>query len=232
MERRIILLTIVIAGLVVVNGYFLIVRARFQLPDAGPVFNTTSAYIMPPSQTNYLPIFNASAGQPALDAKAAIVYDVKADRNLFEKNINEKLPIASLTKILNAIVVWENLSPNDIVTVGATAVKVDGQRQDLYLGETISVNNLMQMMLIESSNDAAYALRDYAATKGIDLVAAMNAKATSLGMINTHFIDAAGLDDNGYSTAQDLIKAVHYALKYDALWDFSREDRRRGLFRR
>jgi D-alanyl-D-alanine carboxypeptidase len=224
MDRKLTLLTIVIAILVLVNAYFFI-TTRNEPADAvsGPVINTAEAFIAPPSQVNYFPVLDANASDVKLDAKAAILYDVNADRNLFEKNIHQKLPIASLTKILNAVVAWEHFSPNEQVTIQSTAVKVDGERQDVYEGETLSVNNLLQMLLIESSNDAAYALRDYASQKGFDLVAEMNKKATDLGMHDTHFVDAAGLNDNGYSTPSDLVKAVRYALRYDALWSFSRQ---------
>lgn len=221
MKARLITFAIIIGGLVCVNSYFLLSQASFAAPSGKAGLTAAEAFIAPPNQADYLPLYDASAGEVQLDAKSAIVYDLKADRNLFQKNTNDRLPIASLTKIVNAIVVWENLDPNDIVTVQPSAVKVDGQRQNLFSGEQISVNNLMQMMLIESSNDAAYALRDYAKTKGLDLVVEMNKKAAVLGMINTHFVDPAGLDDNGYSTTQDLAKAVHYALQYNAIWDFS-----------
>lgn len=223
MARKITILSIIIAVLFSVNVYFLVTSAGIKDQDAGPVFNTAQVYVMPVTQADFLPILDASTGNIALDARSAIVYDIKSNRALFSKDSRQKLPIASLTKILTAIVVWENMSPNDIVTVQPDAVKVDGERQDLYTGETMSVTNLMQLMLVESSNDAAYALRDHVATKNLDLVAMMNAKAAALDMNSTHAVDPAGLDDRGYSTAEDLIKAVHYALRYDAIWNFSRE---------
>ncbi len=224
MDRRLNALTIVIALLVLVNAYFFItVIHRPGGEPVEPIFNRAQAYIAPPSQVSFLPIFDGESGDVKLDAKSAILYDIKADRNLFEKNTKQQLPIASLTKILNAVVVWEKFSPNDLVTIQPSAIKVDGERQDVFENETLSVNNLMQMMLIESSNDAAYALRDYAASKGIDLVKEMNNKAQELGMRDTRIVDPAGLNDEGYSTASDLVKAVKYALRYDALWGFSRE---------
>lgn len=223
-DRRLNALTIVIALLVLVNAYFFITVIRRPSDNfAGPVFNTAQAYIAPPSQVSFLPIMDGDAKEVKLDAASAILYDIKADRNLFEKNTKERLPIASLTKILNAIVIWEKFSPNEQVTVASTAIKVDGERQELYENETLSVRDLMQLMLIQSSNDAAYALRDYAAEKGIDLVKEMNNKAQELGMRDTSVLDPAGLNDAGYSTASDLVKAVQYALRYDALWGFSRE---------
>lgn len=223
MDRRLTVCTIIIAILALVNAYFFITVSRRPIEGLGPVFNTVQAFIASPNQVSYLPLLDTSIQDVNLDAKSAIIYDVKADRNLFEKNINQKLPVASLTKILNAIVVWEKFSPNDHVTVQVSAVKVDDEKQDLYLNETLSINNLIKLMLVESSNDAAYALRDYAASQQIDLVKEMNSKAIALGMRDTQFMDPAGLNDTGYSTASDLVKAVHYALRYDAIWSFSRE---------
>ncbi len=223
MNGRLTACTIIIAILALVNAYFFIVVIRPPVEGSGAVFTTAQAFIAPPNPVSYLPLLDTSVRDVNLDAKSAIIYDVKSDRNLFEKNINVKLPVASLTKILNAVVVWEKFSPNDQVTVQASAVKVDGEKQDLYLNETLSINNLIQLMLVESSNDAAYALRDYAASQQIDLVKEMNLKVVALGMRDTQFLDVAGLNDSGYSTASDLVKAVRYALRYDAIWNFSRE---------
>ncbi len=216
-------MTIVVAILVLANAYFFITIYRTPVKDSNPVFNDSQAFILPPNPVSYLPVLDTSMEEVVLNAKSAILYDLKSDRNLFEKNIKERLPIASLTKVMNAVVVWEKFSPNEIVTIKSSAVGVDGQRKDLYVGETLSVHDLMQMMFIESSNDAAYALRDYATSKSIDLMAEMNTKALSLGMNDTHFVDPAGLDDTGYSTARDLVKGVAYALRYDAIWSLSRE---------
>src|SRR3989344_4515363 len=195
MDKRLGLITIVVAILVLANAYFFITIYRTPVESSSSVFQDSQAFILPPNPISYLPFLNTSMREVVLDAKSAILYDVKSDRNLFEKNIKERLPIASLTKVMNAVVVWEKFSPNEIVTVQPSAIKVDGQRQDLYVGETLSVHDLMQMMFIESSNDAAYALRDYATSHSFDLVAEMNNKALTLGMNDTHFVDPAGLDD-------------------------------------
>ncbi|OGN33054.1 MAG: hypothetical protein A3I39_03240 [Candidatus Yanofskybacteria bacterium RIFCSPLOWO2_02_FULL_47_9b] len=219
--------TAVIAALLCVNIFIGVSNFKLglQLAAIGPVFHGTQAesYVLPVAQANYLPAFDTAAGEIAIDAKAALVLDLKTGRLLYQKNIHDRLPIASLTKIMTAIVVWERLDPNAIVTVLSTAVKADGERQDLYLKEQITVRNLMQLMLIRSSNDAAYALRDYASEQNIDLIAAMNDKAQELAMYSTHFTDPAGLDDAAFSTASDLAKEVTYALRYDAIWNASRQ---------
>ncbi|OGN17449.1 MAG: hypothetical protein A3C88_00290, partial [Candidatus Yanofskybacteria bacterium RIFCSPHIGHO2_02_FULL_50_12] len=213
---------IIIVGLIGVNAYVLVVSTGIDNRGTPAAFTAAQAFIVEPARVNYLPILSGSSSVD-LDAKAAVVYDFQADRNLFQKNINQKLPVASLTKIMTAVVAWEHLNPNEVVTVRPSAVKVDQEKQDLHSQETISVSNLMQLMLIKSSNDAAYALRDHAKIRNIDLVAAMNEKAAELGMINTRFTDPAGLDDEAYSTAADMVKLVRYALRYSAIWNFSRE---------
>ncbi|OGN01088.1 MAG: hypothetical protein A3B91_00725 [Candidatus Yanofskybacteria bacterium RIFCSPHIGHO2_02_FULL_41_29] len=181
------------------------------------------AYILPISGPNYIPILDSSISAPKIDSKSAVIYDTKSRRFLYEKESNIKLPIASLTKIMSAVVVLENLNLDDIVTVFENSIKADGEKQDLYLGEKMSIRNLLKLMLIESSNDAAYALMYYAKSRGIDFVGLMNSEAITTGMTDSYFTDPAGLDDGAYSTASDLIKLVEYSLKYQEIWDISAE---------
>jgi D-alanyl-D-alanine carboxypeptidase (penicillin-binding protein 5/6) len=132
---------------------------------------------------------------------------------LFEKNATLRVPIASLTKLLSAMVVVDLFNPSEIVTIASGSVRVDGQKQTLYLGERVLVQDLLSMMLVESSNDAAYALASYARQHGIDFVATMNEKAMQLGMANCRFTDPAGLDDAAYCTAGDVMRLVKSSLQ-------------------
>lgn len=181
------------------------------------------AFILPISGPNYIPVLDSNISEPLISAKSALVYDTRSGRLLFEKNSNIKLPVASLTKIMSAVIVLEKLNMDDIVTISEASIRVDGEKQDLYLGEKISVRNLLKLMLIESSNDAAHALAAYAKTNDIDFIQAMNIKAKSLDMVNSNFIDPAGLNDNAHSTVKDLIKLVEYSLNYQEIWDISAE---------
>jgi len=182
------------------------------------------AYLLPVSGPNYIPILDSNVSQPPINGKSSLVYDTYSKRFLYEKNTGQKLPIASLTKVLSAIVILENLNPNDIVTVSNRSIKVDGEKQDLFLGERITVENLLRMMMIESSNDAASALAEYAmVNKNLDFVGKMNEKAAILAMHDSEFFDPAGLDDRGYSTGIDLVKLVEYSLNYKEIWDISSE---------
>lgn len=185
---------------------------------AGASLNSTQAYIFPIAESSYLPVLNTAIERPVLSAKSAVVYDTRSSRFLYSKNPDDRLPIASLTKLLSAVVVFENLSLDDIVRVPKEAVRVDGEKQTLYLDENIRVKELLKMMLVESSNDAAYALMQYASSRGLNPIGLMNKKAVELGMSNSIFHDPAGLNDDALSTSADLVKLVKYSLKFDELW--------------
>ncbi len=191
----------------------------FLAPYTQPLINSAQAYILPLSEPSYIPYLDSNVPRPRVDAKAALVYDFRASKFLYQESINTRLPIASLTKIMSAVVVLEKLTQSNVVIIPKEAVHIDGSKQDLFAGEQLTVGKLLQMMLVGSSNDAASALAWYAQTQGIDFVAAMNEKAKALGMEGTHFLDPAGLNDTGYSTASDLIKLVRATLRSRLIWD-------------
>ena len=191
---------------------------EYIAPARTPVSNQAEAFILPMSEPSYIPILNSNVPRPRIDAKSAIIYDGRSSRFLYQENIRLQAPIASLTKVMTAAVVLEKLNAKDVVTVTQKSLKVDGLRQDLYMDEKITVENLLKMMLVESSNDAAVALAEHAKTKGIDLVKAMNERAQAIGMEASVFKDPAGLDDTAYSTVYDLIKLVQATSKYREIW--------------
>ena len=221
MQRKLYILSGVLSVLILVNVFFI-----FSFPkqndgssrQVSPPLNSTQAYIFPISEPSYLPVLNTAIERPQLSAKSAIIYDTRSSRYLYSKNSEERLPIASLTKLLSALVVLENLRLDDVVIVPKEALKVDGEKQTLYLDERMRVGELLEMMLIESSNDAAYALKLHASSSDLDLVGLMNRKAVELGMNNSIFHDPAGLNDDALSTSDDLMKLIRYSLKFDELW--------------
>lgn len=180
------------------------------------------AFIMPAAQPAYVPSRDVGAADPVPDANAAGVYHLETERVLFAKNESVRVPIASITKVLTALIVHEHLVMGDIVTVASTSVRVDEERQTLYEGEEILVADLVQLMLVESSNDAAYALAEHAQLRGIDIVEKMNERAAALLMADSHFTDPAGLDDEAYSTVNDLIRLVRAAIQVPELWEVMR----------
>ena len=224
MKVKLYILAIMLAGLVVVNVFFIMDSSKkSNLANAEPAFNSYQAYLLPVSEPSYFPIYDSKTENPVIDAKAGLVYDTRSGRFLFAKNPRIKLPVASLTKILSAIIVLENLDTKEAVVVPKEAIRVDEEKQTLYLGEEITVLNLLKMMLIESSNDAAYALAGHVNSKGINFVDKMNEKAQSLSMNDTNFLDPAGLNDDAYSTLEDLVKLIRYSFKHDLIWEILTE---------
>ena len=149
-----------------------------------------------------------------LSAKAAIVVDGDTGQVVFQKNADEKLPMASLTKLATAVIVSENLDLKEKIKISQSAVAQDGVAGGLKEGEEFTVEDLMKVMLIVSSNDAATAFQEHLAGMNLDLIGLMNKKAEELGMRDTRFANVAGLDEEGhYSTARDLAKLASYVLR-------------------
>lgn len=224
MQSKLYVLAVVLAGLIIVNVVFIMDSSRKNnLANAEPGFNSSQAYILPVSEPSYFPIYDSKTERPVLDAKSVLIYDTRSGRFLFDKNSRIKLPVASLTKILSAIIVLENFDIKESVVIPKEALRVDEEKQSLYLNEEITIENLLKLMLIESSNDAAYALAYYTNTKGINFVDKMNEKAQLLNMVDSNFLDPAGLNDNAYSSAEDLLKLVRYSFQYDLIWEILTE---------
>lgn len=218
------ILTIAILSLVTANIYVftdsLFTRRAIASLSLQPVFKTSRAYVLPISEPSYKPLLKKHIDPPEISAKAAIVYDIESKKLLYSKNPDAQLPIASLTKIVTALVVRDLLLADEVVVVPKEAVKFDKERQDLYEDEELKVKDLMKIMLVESSNDAAVALASHITKRGTNFIGEMSVKAKSVGMAKSLFFDPTGLDDRSYSTPRDLAKAVSYALDYPDLWKF------------
>jgi D-alanyl-D-alanine carboxypeptidase len=157
-----------------------------------------------------LPLRDWRVGEVSVSAPSAISVEVGTDgpKTLYHKNEQEKLPIASLTKLMTALVVLERYDLSQKVVIDQTAMDQEGEQGSLALGQTLTVKNLLYIMLIESSNRAAYALSEVA---GHDqFVALMNGRAAQMGLASTHFTDSSGLDAGSYSTVEDLVKLSDY----------------------
>lgn len=165
------------------------------------------ALIRPPEKTStYL--------EPNIYANSVYLIDVDSTKTLYQKHADEKVAIASTTKIMTAIVVLENYADklDEVVKITYPMIAVEGSDIKLLPGEEITVNNLLKGLLIMSGNDTAFALAIYLAGKD-QFVTQMNQKALKIGMSNTSYKDPAGLDDEGYSTAKDLAILSVYALR-------------------
>jgi len=157
------------------------------------------------------------------NAKASVVLDAGTDEILYSKNSDERLPMASLTKITTALIVLERINLDDIATISENAANIEKTKNSLSAGEKISAENLLKIMLIDSNNVAAVALAEYTSGDVGGFVKLMNEKAKLLGLKNTNFSNPAGLDqDDNYSTAYDMAQLVDYAMDKPLIWDILR----------
>ena len=152
--------------------------------------------------------------EPKVYSKAAVVFDRGSKTILYGKNENEKLAMASTTKIMTAILLVENRDLSEEVEVVKEAASVGGSSLELKTGDKITFENLLYGLMLCSGNDAAAQIAISIAGSIEEFADLMNAKAESLGLENTHFITPHGLDEEGhYTTAYELALIADYALK-------------------
>jgi D-alanyl-D-alanine carboxypeptidase (penicillin-binding protein 5/6) len=151
---------------------------------------------------------------PATAARAAVVMDVASRRVLYEKNPHIKLPMASTTKIMTAILAIEMGDLDEIVTASSRAVGVEGSSIYLGKGEKLTLEDLLYGLMLRSGNDAAVAIAEHIGGTVENFVRLMNRKAYQIGARNTNFVNPHGLhDDNHYTTAYDLALISAYAME-------------------
>lgn len=164
------------------------------------------------------PEFLSNIQPPQVSAKAALAIDLNTGTNLYSWNFDEKLPIASLTKLMTAMVVLDKVNKDSVVTVEKSDLNTECVCMGLVTGEQITVENLLKGMLIPSSNDAAQVLARFVAGDNGKFEDLMNQKAERMNLTSTHFSTPVGLDSSdNYSTTLDLSKIVQEFLKYDLL---------------
>lgn len=161
------------------------------------------------------PITFRSSGL-SLRSSMALVVDQKSGRTLYSKNIGERAPIASITKLMTAMVVLDaNLPLDEKLSIGKEDVdSLRNTHSRLQVGTRLSREMAMQLALMSSENRAAATLARHYPGGFPAFIAAMNHKASSLGMTQTHFVDSTGLNSDNVSTAQDLVKMVQAAYQY------------------
>lgn len=167
----------------------------------------------------------ATSGPAELDLRsgAAIVVDQKTGEALFAKNVDIPTPIASITKLMTAMVTLDaGLSMDEEITISNEDVdRLKGTSSRLALGTTLTRGELMHLALIASENRAAAALsRAYPGGRDA-FIAAMNHKARTIGMKDSRFVDGTGLNSNNRATAADLVKMVDAAYRYPLIREIS-----------
>lgn len=163
------------------------------------------------------------AGAPELKSSSALVIDQTTSRTLFAKNIDHVVPIASITKLMTAMVVMDSGLPlaESIVISEDDKDQIKGTRSRLRIGTVLSRRELLHLALMASENRAAEALSRVYPGGTRAFVVAMNQKAVELGMWRTRFVDGTGLSSDNVSTAQDLTKMVAAAYQYPLIREFT-----------
>ncbi len=162
-----------------------------------------------------------------IKAKSAILIEKNTGEILYEMNADEQLPPASITKIMSLLLIMEAIDQNkmtleDILTASEHACSMGGSQIWLEPNEPMSVDDLLKAAVIASANDATVVLGEHIAGSEEGFVAMMNQKAADLGMTNTHFENATGLDAEGHvSTAHDVAIMSAELIKYDLIKNYS-----------
>ena len=165
-----------------------------------------------------LPICAQETLPTSLSAKSAVLIEAESGKVVYEKAAHTRLPMASTTKIMTALVALELASPDTEIVVDAQAVGTEGSSVYLCEGEVLTLEALLYALMLESANDAAVAIAIGVAGSEEAFVEAMNAKADALGLTNTHFVNPHGLDgEEHYTTAYELALLARAALQNSLL---------------
>lgn len=173
----------------------------------------------------------STVGDERLSSHSALMIDLTEDRICYAKNQNERLPIASLTKIMTALTVIEKCDSLDAEytfngDIISRMVASHASRAGFEAGETVSVRDLLYGIMLPSGGDAALGAAEYVAGDEEAFVILMNRRAKQLGMKNTHFSDVTGLDDtDNYSTAADMALLFAKALENETFFEIVTADR-------
>jgi len=160
-----------------------------------------------------LALGSSAVAAPRVGGRAYLVVSASGD-TLLERNADERVPIASITKLMTVLVTLEHAKLDDVVTVERQAAEVGESSIYLRRGEQLTVRELIEAALIQSANDAAVALAQHVGNGSVPaFVAMMNEKARELGLTETHFVNPDGLDTAGhYSSARDVTKLAEIVM--------------------
>lgn len=150
------------------------------------------------------------------NAKGAILMDMDSGRIIYSKSAHYVQSVASISKIMTAIIAIENADVDDIVTIGDEVLKAYGSGIYVKVGEKIKLEDLIYGLMLRSGNDAALAISEYVSGSTANFVKLMNEKASLLGMDDTVFNNPSGLDEKekgNFSSAYDMAILMSYAMK-------------------
>ena len=174
-----------------------------------------------------IPFTCCQAEELASNAVSAVVMEYSTGKILYEKNSNQQLAPASMTKIMTLLLTMEaidagKLSMDDMITISKTASDMGGSQMFLEPNSTVKVSELIKGVSIASANDAAVALAEKVGGSVDKFVEMMNEKASSLGLENTHFVNPHGLDIEGHlSSAHDMAVMAKNLISHEAILKFT-----------
>ncbi len=160
---------------------------------------------------------SSAAEAPSIDTGSIYLMDSRTTKPLYTKDENTRMYPASTTKIMTAILTLENCDLDEVVTANYSAISniPEGYTTaDIQIGEQLTIEQLLELLLVHSANDAANVLAEYVGGSINSFVSMMNTKLNDLGLTDSHFTNAYGLqDDNHYTTAHDLAFLMKYCLQ-------------------
>ncbi len=179
------------------------------------------------SQQNQQATATSSSGStattaPNVGASEILIADLQSGASFYSLNADQRWPMASISKLMTAVIATDDLDPMDRITITAQMTAVDPSENVLHVGDTYTVEDLLHVMLLPSNNVAATALADFYGYA--NFMAAMNAKAQAWGMTDTYYDDPSGLSAANESTPDDLLKlAQNIYSQYPQILAITRE---------
>lgn len=206
--------------IILLSLYIPIVYAKSEVPDKTiPTNSEEEIEIQEEQETDSLNL--------APNSKSAIMIEASTGKVIYEKNADEQLSMASMTKMMTLLLIMENIENgnlkwDEMITTSEHAASMGGSQIFLEVGEQMTVEDLVKGICIASGNDAAVAMAERIGGTEDNFVKMMNDKAKKLGLKNTNFINACGLDaNNHYSSARDMALVAKELVKHDKILEFS-----------
>ncbi len=203
------LISLLLVAIVLVGSWVASDRGRLATPES--VVQSPESEVVNQQTALVLDSINPVTLPPSVSAVAALVKDLSNGAELFTSAPEKQWSLASLVKLMTAVVAIENLADDQLLTVSRSAVATEGAAGFLVAGKKYSLAELLRSMLVFSSNDAAVVVAE---NYGKDqFIVKMNSKAVELGMKNTRFFDPSGLSALNQSTAEDLALLMRYIFR-------------------
>ncbi|MBI2462670.1 MAG: D-alanyl-D-alanine carboxypeptidase [Candidatus Spechtbacteria bacterium] len=195
--------------------------APANLPVSSVMMSSNSLFLHGVRSPDLFPIRNWQVPLMDIDGLSVLAVELPDNKILYEKDSLTARPIASISKLMNALVVVDSMALDEKVVISQNAINTTGTEGDLVVNEIFSVNQLLYALLLESSNDAAVALQEQYdrnnSGEGITFLGTMNQKAHELGLASAFFEDSSGLSQNNVASASDVATLIFEAYKNETL---------------